>query len=166
MTTDPPAASGPPPNLAHLAMTIDGLQPVLVSLTEVLGGVEGRLDHVEGVVRSGLDAFNARLARLEEAFVQAVDESGSGTKEVVDEVRAVVVQALEAAPIGVVTQRVAELAIGVEATRVLLEQLVRITESTIGRKAGEQARRLAADFGIRTKRAPEDRRDPRELGSS
>jgi hypothetical protein len=64
------------------------------------------------------------------------------------------------------TQRVAALAVGVEAARVLLEQQLQETENTIGRKAGDHARRLAADFGIRTKRsAPGGRRDPRELGS-
>ncbi len=63
------------------------------------------------------------------------------------------------------TQRVAALAVGVEATRSLLEQHVEDTEQTVGRKAGELGRRLAADFGLRTKgrESPGGRRDPREL---
>ena len=64
------------------------------------------------------------------------------------------------------TQRVAALAVGVEASRVLLEQHLQDTENSLGRKAGEVTRRLAADFGIRSRRSgPGGRRDPRELGS-
>jgi hypothetical protein len=65
------------------------------------------------------------------------------------------------------TQRVAALAVGVEATRALLEQQQNDAENRIGRKAGEVTRRLAADFGIRTGRSgpgSRGRRDPRELG--
>ena len=83
------------------------LRGMLGSVSEVLTAIQDRLDHVEElllgdggaadaggvvpVVQEGLAAFNARLGRLEEAFVQAVDDSGSGTRAVVDEVRAAVV---------------------------------------------------------------------------
>ena len=124
MTTDQP---GPPtpPNVAALVDAIDArarqagndgaaavVQQMLGSLTDVLSGIADRLDQLEeslapvagaaeaGVVdevRTSLSAFNARLGRLEEAFVQAVDESGSGTQAVVDEVRAVVSDVLREA---------------------------------------------------------------------
>lgn len=126
MTSDPPGPQPPSaaPNVAALVEAIDArsrqagaesatevMQRMLASLTEVLGGIEDRLDHVEealtsgggGIggapglaeaVQAGLATFNARLGRLEEAFVQAVDESGSGTRAVVDEVRTAVTSAL------------------------------------------------------------------------
>src|SRR5688500_3984524 len=126
MTTDQPgAASPPPPNVAALVDAIDArsrqagadgatevMQRMLGSVTDVLSGIQDRLDQLEDAVtassgggaggaglaeavQAGLASFNARLGRLEEAFVQAVDESGSGTQAVVDDVRSVVVRALE-----------------------------------------------------------------------
>lgn len=87
------------------------LRGMLGSVSEVLGGIQDRLDHVEDLlterdgssaavaaVQEGLAAFHTRLGRLEEAFVQAVDDSGSGTRAVVDEIRTVVEEALAAAP--------------------------------------------------------------------
>jgi hypothetical protein len=87
------------------------LRGMLGSVSEVLGAILDRIDRVEDLleagaagggdrdgaaaVQEGLDAFNARLGRLEEAFVQAVDDSGSGTQAVVDEVRAVVAGAID-----------------------------------------------------------------------
>jgi prefoldin subunit 5 len=67
------------------------------------------------------------------------------------------------------TQRVAALAVGVEAARALLEQHVADTEHSVGRKATELTKRIASDFGIRTKNragASGGRKDPRELGPS
>jgi uncharacterized phage infection (PIP) family protein YhgE len=123
--TDPsaPGAAPPPPNVAALVDAIDArarqagnegatavMQRMLGSVSDVLASIQDRLDHVEDLLTSGgpgdsggltealqtgLAAFNARLGRLEEAFVQAVDESGSGTQAVMDEVRTVVLRALE-----------------------------------------------------------------------
>ena len=94
------------------------MQRMLGSVSDVLAAISDRLDHVEDLlgsderrggggaggsgavveaVQAGLTSFNARLGRLEEAFVQAVDDSGSGTQSVVDEVRTVVTRALEEA---------------------------------------------------------------------
>ena len=129
MTSDQPgSAPPPPPNVAALVDAIDTrarqagsegasavMQRMLGSVTEVLSGIQDRLDQLEDAVsaaagaggggaalveavQSGLATFNARLGRLEEAFVQAVDESGSGTQAVVDEVRTVVTRALEESP--------------------------------------------------------------------
>lgn len=133
MTTEQMGGGGAttPPNVAALVDAIDArarqagnegattvVQRLLGSVTEVLTGIQDRLDHVEDAltsssgggggggggavveaVQSGLASFNARLARLEEAFVQAVDESGSGTQAVVDEVRTVVTRALASSPL-------------------------------------------------------------------
>ena len=60
------------------------------------------------------------------------------------------------------TQRVAALAVGVEATRAMLEQHVADTEDSLGRKATEVGRRLAADLGIGRKKSRWRRE--RELG--
>jgi hypothetical protein len=93
------------------------MQRMLGSVSDVLAAISDRLDHVEDLlspdaahggggadatglvdaVQAGLASFNARLGRLEEAFVQAVDDSGTGTQSVVDEVRTVVTRALEEA---------------------------------------------------------------------
>jgi hypothetical protein len=113
------APPSPPPNVAALVDAIDVrakqagadgatevMQRLLGSVTDVLTSIADRLDAVEEglhdraadsgesvveVVRSSLASFNARLGRLEEAFVQAVDSNGSGAQTVVDEVRAAVV---------------------------------------------------------------------------
>ena len=67
------------------------------------------------------------------------------------------------------TQQVTALAIGVEATRAMLEQHVADVEHSVGRKATELTRRIAADFGIGGgsgggRRGSGGRRDPREMG--
>lgn len=119
---------GAGPNVAALVDAIDArarqagtegattiVRGMVGSISELLSAIQDRLDHVEELlvsggsngggadavaesVQSGLAAFNARLGRLEEAFVQAVDDSGSGTQAVVDDVRAAVEGALAAAP--------------------------------------------------------------------
>ena len=61
------------------------------------------------------------------------------------------------------TQRVAALAVGVEATRALLDQHVDDTAESLGRKASDFGRRLAADFGIKGRKGSRSN-DRRELG--
>lgn len=269
------------------------LRGTLSSVSEVLTAIQDRLDRLEDLVadrpesvtsmsdqvQAGLASFNARLARLEEAFVRAVEDSGSGT-DVVDQLRQTVLRALQEAPVRedprldavahrlegldhrladqaeltrhlvervdaaqqlrdeaepaaladqaevarqlverieevrtadlaplrrsieslveaqaqpvpvtvpegptasqlsdqvkeavrreaeLLTQRVAALAVGVEATRALLEQHVEETENSLGRKATEVTRRLALDLGLRGRRGQPGggRRDPRQIG--
>lgn len=270
------------------------LRGTLSSVSEVLTAIQDRLDRLEDLVadrpesvtsisdqvQAGLASFNARLARLEEAFVRAVEDSGSGT-DVVDQLRQTVMRALQEAPVRedprldavarrlegldsrladqaelirqlvervdaaqqlrdqagpagladqaevarqlverieevrtadlaplrrsieslaeaqaqapapvtvsevpssshladqvkeavrreaeLLTQRVAALAVGVEATRALLEQHVEETENSLGRKATEVTRRLALDLGLRGRRGQQGggRRDPRQIG--
>ncbi len=268
------------------------LRGTLSSVSEVLTAIQDRLDRLEDLVadrpesvtsisdqvQAGLASFNARLARLEEAFVRAVEDSGSGT-DVVDQLRQTVLRALQDAPVRedprldavadrlegldrsladqaeltrqlvdrvdaaqqirdqaepagladqaevarqlmerieevrtadlaplrrsieslveaqaqppapvtegptssqladqvkeavrreaeLLTQRVAALAVGVEATRALLEQHVEETENSLGRKATEVTRRLALDLGLRGRRNQQGggRRDPRQIG--
>ncbi|MBW3614658.1 MAG: hypothetical protein KY439_05020 [Actinobacteria bacterium] len=221
------------------------LRGTLGSVSEVLAAIQDRLDHLEEVlterpdsatamnekVQEGLVSFNGRLARLEEAFVRAVEDSGSSTDAVVDQLRQTVLTALHDASarepstsdqpavsagltdlaerlgrleeglaeqagltrqlfdrLGeaqsatelanqvkeavrreaeLLTQRVAALAVGVEASRALLEQHVEETENSLGRKATEVTRRLASDLGLRARRGGQQgggRRDPRQLG--
>ena len=132
----------------------------LAPLGDRLGGIDDRLDALAEVVAARSPAPpeapvvvdpSAELADLR----RAIDALG-------ERVDASVRREAE-----LLTQRVAALAVGVEASRVLLDQHLRESEATLGRKAGEVTRRLAADFGIRTRRSdPGSRRgDPRELGS-
>ncbi|HEX7169077.1 MAG TPA: hypothetical protein VF230_19015, partial [Acidimicrobiales bacterium] len=83
------------------------LRGMLGTLSETLSGIEDRLDRVDASlahergagagsdqIHTALSALSARLGRLEEAFVQAVEESGSGTDAVVDQIRRAVVDSL------------------------------------------------------------------------
>lgn len=82
------------------------LRGILGSVAEVLNGIELRLGHIEDRMRdagtddravavgeqmqAGLNALNSRLGRLEEAFVKAVEDSGSGTDAVIEQLGRVV----------------------------------------------------------------------------
>ena len=59
------------------------------------------------------------------------------------------------------TQRVAALSASIEGTRTLLDRHVEDTAQSLGRRATEVGRKLAADLGFRPKK--DERRDPREL---
>lgn len=87
------------------------LRGMLGSVSEALSSIEHRLDSLEErlsggggdtalaeQVQSGLNAFNSRLGRLEEAFVQAVEDSGQGTQAVVDQVKQAVIASLPSPP--------------------------------------------------------------------
>ncbi len=118
------APATPPSNVSALVEAIDArarqagsegaatlLRGTLASLSEVLSAIQDRLDHLEEAlaerhepisvseqVQAGLNSLNSRLGRLEEAFVRAVEDSGSGTEAVVDQLRQTVVAALREAP--------------------------------------------------------------------
>ncbi len=62
------------------------------------------------------------------------------------------------------TQRIAVLAKGVDGLRTMLEDHLRRTENTFGRRAGEMGRRLAVDFGLRAQPRDDDTGPSRELG--
>lgn len=82
------------------------LRGILGSVAEVLNGIESRLGQIEDRMRYGeaddgvataaaemqaaLGAVNARLGRLEDAFARAVEDSGSGTETVIQQLRTVV----------------------------------------------------------------------------
>jgi hypothetical protein len=87
------------------AMTL--LRGMLGTVSETMATIDERLERLEGraaersgemalaeAVQGALTNFNARLGRLEEAFVQAVEESGSGTQQIVDQIREAVVASL------------------------------------------------------------------------
>jgi len=118
------APATPPSNVSALVEAIDArarqagsegaatlLRGTLASVSEVLSAIQDRLDHLEEAlaerheptsvteqVQAGLNSLNSRLGRLEEAFVRAVEDSGSGTEAVVDQLRQTVVAALREAP--------------------------------------------------------------------
>ena len=76
------------------------LSETMANIDERLGRIEARSDDQSGemalaeAVQSALTNFNTRLGRLEEAFVQAVEESGSGTQQIVDQIREAVLASL------------------------------------------------------------------------
>ena len=133
----------------------------LVSLVEErLGaGLSAIVNRTEGALQAvgDLHEANERVARRLEsldASVRSIEvDAGAVTEPVLHGVQ----QQFE-----LLTQRVAALHVGVEATRALLDQHVQDTANSLGRKAGEVGRRLAADFGLRTKRTDQNR--TREIG--
>ena len=112
--------TGPPPNVNALVEALEArarqagsegamtlLRGMLGTVSETMSSIEERLGRIEAhaddqsgemalaeAVQSALTSFNARLGRLEEAFVQAVEESGSGTQQIVDQIREAVVASL------------------------------------------------------------------------
>jgi uncharacterized protein with PIN domain len=163
--------------LGGLDTRLDGLEDVVRSAEAAVATVRSRVDELvarrppepsAAVDTSALvDAISALRAQVEQLAARPQPEpvevasTAPDTSALVEQITAAVRRESE-----LLTQRVAALAVGVEAARVLLEQQAQVSENTIGRKAGDHARRLAADFGIRTKRsAPGGRGGPRELGS-
>jgi outer membrane murein-binding lipoprotein Lpp len=167
-----------------LASAVRALAGTIARLPEQTGEVAGQQmagrlstlgDRLEGL-DARLDGADARLAGIDDNVAAVHEKLGPlGQLDRLDRL-----DRLAAAPFDVsqvvdaitgsvrreaelLTQRVAALAVGVEAARVMLEQHVEETENSIGRRAGEMTRRLAADFGIRKPRTS-PRRDPRELG--
>jgi hypothetical protein len=166
--------------IAALSASLEGRLEPLASNEEVTQAIatlgrdlERRLDALAAVepvgaggevaasdpdTRAAIVALTSSLADRFEAVERRIDDLSRPSSTLEDLVRK---------ETELLTQRVAALAVGVEATRALLEQQQMDAENRIGRKAGEVTRRLAADFGIRTGRsAPggRGRRDPRELG--
>ncbi|HEX7168494.1 MAG TPA: hypothetical protein VF230_16050, partial [Acidimicrobiales bacterium] len=129
-----------------------------------------RLEEMQSAVRTtstsaersakALDGIVEQVAERVLAALRPVVEGAVGAIPAADDTR--VVDALRRES-ELLTQRVAALAVGVEATRAMVEQLVDATEGSLGRKAGEVGRRLAADLGLRPRRPVAGRRE-RELG--
>jgi hypothetical protein len=164
-----------------LASAVRALGNTIDRLPEQTGEVAGQQmasrlstlgDRLEGL-DARLDGADARLAGIDDNVAAVHEKLGPlgqldglerlaaapfDASQLVDSITGSVRREAE-----LLTQRVAALAVGVEAARVMLEQHVEEMENSIGRKAGEMTRRLAADFGIRKPRTS-PRRDPRELG--
>lgn len=175
-STPPPRAPQPAPvDLTPVLERLDDLEEELrttrsaptthpgqlVSLVEErLGaGLSAIVNRTESALQNvaELHEANERIARRLEALdssVRAIEvDAGAVTEPVLHGVQ----QQFE-----LLTQRVAALHVGVEATRAMLDQHVQDTANSLGRKAGEVGRRLAADFGLRTKRSDPSR--TREIG--
>jgi len=121
------------------------------------------MERVAEVGTVDLEPLRRSIESLVEAQGQAPVETPPETSaaELADEVKEALRREAE-----LLTQRVAALAVGVEASRALLEQHVEETENSLGRKATEVTRRLASDLGLRARRGQPGggRRDPRQLG--
>jgi hypothetical protein len=163
------AAPGPDhtATLARITTTLDTLADRIVELAaRPSPSVPTVPDHGAAIaaVGSSLETVQQRLAQLA-ASTPAITSAGAAASldvgSLVEQITGAIRREAE-----LLTQRGAARAVGGEASRVLLEQHLQDAEQSIGRKAGEVTRRLAADFGIRTRRSgPGGRRDPRELGS-
>lgn len=81
---------------------------MVATITEVLGGLEDRLERIEGAVseagragavelRGSLAGMHDRLGRLEDAFVQAVESSTESSTAMVGEIRDAVREAVASA---------------------------------------------------------------------
>ena len=208
------------------------LRGMLGSVAEMMHGVEDRLGRLEEAlagagggpggagagaggelaeqVQAGLAAFNARLGRLEEAFVRALREGEEGPEEAgvsveqvrawvdaahrrqaeslaavaasVQEVRAVLADGDRLGPVaGAVKalaerveeavegsreeargqvarldERISALAAAVDDLRAVVEHQLEETANTLGRRATEAGRKLAADLGLRNRRSDAD----------
>lgn len=84
------------------------LRGMVATITEVLGGLEDRLERIEAKVadsgaaeaaevRGSLAGVHDRLGRLEDAFVQAVESSTEGSATMVGEIRSAVHDAVASA---------------------------------------------------------------------
>jgi uncharacterized protein YicC (UPF0701 family) len=131
-------------------------------LGETQAELRRRLDEVADTLRSAsasqLEALSTRLAGIADA-VAAIEAPTAPAAY--DDERVVEAVRKEAE---LLTQRVAALAVGVEAARALLQQHVEETENSLGKKAGSVTRRLAADLGFGGRRGRGGGRDRRQLG--
>jgi hypothetical protein len=86
------------------------LRGMVATITEVLGGLEDRLERIEGTVaeagateaaevRGSLAGLHDRMGRLEDAFVQAVESSTEGSDSIVSEIRAALAETPSVPPV-------------------------------------------------------------------
>lgn len=157
------------------------LSVLQTSIAGLQGGQTSQLDVLEQVRASTTEALEQMKARTTEVLEQA---RGSAA-ETLEQVKANTVEAVQASQraeqaaqhaeeqIGgrvrseaeQLTQRVAALASAVERLRLSVDALAEESAQTLGRKATEVGRRLAADWGLRGRRSDGDSNDRgRELG--
>jgi hypothetical protein len=155
LATVTPSVRAATDKLAEVGEQVD----LIERATDGLGAVTARLDTLERHLEQVLAGVAALDGHTRGLAAGGSDDDGADDDERAERIAATVRREAE-----LLTQRVASLAVGVEAARALLEQHVADTEQSVGRKATEFTRRVAADFGIRTKGRTGGRRDPRELG--
>jgi hypothetical protein len=137
---------------------------------DVIAAVERTNEQLRARVAALLSAQSAEVQRR----MQQIDDHVAATGKTLDELRAQLEQRPTTNELRdqfadavrreaeLITQRVVSLTVLVESTRELLDEHVEDTSNSLGRKASEVGRRLAADFGLRGKKS--SRPDPRELG--
>lgn len=143
--------------VADLSGAVAGLRPLLEEQRASVDRLKGIIAEVVAAM-STIDGRMQTLADRPEAAPPTDFVTASEVREVEARVADTVRREAE-----LLTQRVASLAVGVEATRVMCEQIAEAAEQSLGRKAGEVGRRLAHDLGLRAKRQPTGRNE-RELG--
>lgn len=145
----------------------DGTSAVLygmfTSFTEVIGRLDGRLQAMEVALRSGprdvtgrLDDLDGRLRAIDAAVTQLADAvrlqprqaeapPGGGPGEVAELAAVVRAQSEQ------LDRRIGALAAAIDDLRALLQAHADDAAHSLGRRAGEAGRRLAADLGLRTR---------------
>lgn len=114
-------------------------------------------------VTSALAALSAQMPALHEA-VELGPARLTSIEKAVEAVRQELTTLVHKEA-ELLTQRVAALSVAVETTRTVLDRHVEETANSLGRKATEAGRRLAADLGLRRRAEPDDTRTTqRQLG--
>ena len=175
--------------IAELGETAPGDADLLDEVTKVLSALPESFSAPEGPSAESIAAaVRTALAEDLAALKQAAAKELPSLPEIpsADEIAERVVAALPAPPepapapevpsaedtatkvkdllhreFEMLTQRVAAMSASLEATRTLLDQHVEDTAQSLGRRASEVGRKLAADLGFRPRK--DERRDPREL---
>lgn len=149
--------------VADLASGVAGLRPMI---EEQRTAIEAQQQSTAELLRA-VEAVSERLQTLDNRVAAGAEASAADDRDRVTtgELHEFETRMAEAVrrEAELLTQRVASLAVGVEATRAMCEQLAEAAEQSLGRKAGEVGRRLAQDFGLRSRRNTRDRGD-RGLG--
>lgn len=147
----------PPPegDEAHGDGTAAVLYAIFTSFTEALGDLEQRLASIEAAVRAGPEDVVTRLDAIEAGMRQASAGAGgtaTDTGEAMAGLSALIDRQSE-----LLDQRTADLAMAVDAVKVLIEAHIDDTAHSLGRRAGDAGRRLVSDLGLlnRPRRPPE-----------
>ncbi|MGI8793668.1 MAG: hypothetical protein ACR2H3_10905 [Acidimicrobiales bacterium] len=141
-----------------------------------LGALESRVGQIGDAVRAATDQIRELGPAVTSRIERHVESRHQETKVAVENVASQVLSAQSRTEESLrgqvrseseqITQRVAALSLAIGRLREAVEALAEESSQTIGRKATEVGRRIAADLGIRGRKgAPENDRDRgRELG--
>lgn len=159
--------------LGSLESRVSQLGDQVRKVGEQVGGVErnvvGRFDARAAETKAAIDGV-ASTAASSRAAAEAARDSGAEVLQAVASLQGLLSSTADGLGDRVrteseqLTQRVAALAAGVERLRQAVDALAEESAQSLGKRASEVGRRLAADWGFRSKRSPDDDDRGRELG--